>query len=134
MGKAMEHRWEKVPNWECFVVNREKTILVCVCGRYKKLAGRNKTLTQCGKTLMKKVELGEPTSFLDHIYLGCTQRECETSKDIVENCRNMFESRISAGTEEKLFCSVKPESRHFFHDLMIWVVMRRNAWNDIASW
>ena len=42
-------------------------------------------------------ELGEPTSFLDHVYLGCTQRQCEISKDIVDNCRLMFESRISAG-------------------------------------
>ena len=31
-----EHGWEKVPNWECSFVNREKgIILVCVCGRYQ---------------------------------------------------------------------------------------------------
>ena len=36
-------------------------------------------------------------------FLGCTQRECEIiSKDIVDNYRTMFESRISAGTTEKL--------------------------------
>ena len=34
---------------------------------------------------MKDVDLGEPTSFRDHVYLGCTQRECKTSKDIVEH-------------------------------------------------
>ena len=45
---------------------------------------------------------GEPTSFLDHVYLGCTQRQCEISKDIVDNYRTMFESRISAGGTEKL--------------------------------
>ena len=27
--------------------------------------------------LMKHVDLDEPTSFLDHVYLGCTQRECK---------------------------------------------------------
>ena len=32
----------------------------------------------------------EPTSFLDHVSLGCTQRECETSKDIVDNYRNVW--------------------------------------------
>ena len=42
-------------------------------------------------------DLGEPTSFLDHVYLGCTQRQCEVSQDIVDNYRTMFESRISAG-------------------------------------
>ena len=51
---------------------------------------------------MKDVDLGEPTSFLDHVYLGCTQRECPIGKDIVENYKNMFESWISAGAVEKL--------------------------------
>ena len=51
---------------------------------------------------MKDVDLGEPTSFLDNVYLGCTQRECQISKDIVDNCRHVFESRISDGAMEKL--------------------------------
>ena len=54
------------------------------------------------KVLHKEVHLGEPTSFLDHVYLGCTQRQCKISKDIVDNYRTMFESRISAGGVEKL--------------------------------
>ena len=53
------------------------------------------------KVLNKQVDLGEPTSFLDHVYLKRTQRQCETSKDIVDNYRTMFESRISAETTEK---------------------------------
>ena len=57
------------------------------------------------KVLNKEVELREPTSFLGHENLGCTQRQCETSKDIVDNYRTMFESRISAGATEKLPCS-----------------------------
>ena len=57
------------------------------------------------KILRKEVDLGEPTSFLDHVCLDCTQRECETSKDVVDNFRNMFESRISAGAKEKLLFS-----------------------------
>ena len=54
------------------------------------------------KLLNKEIDLGEPTSFLDHVYLGCTQRQCEISKDIVDNYRTMPESRISAGGVEKL--------------------------------
>ena len=34
--------------------------------------------------------------------VGCTQRQCEISKDIVVNYRTMLESRISAGRAEKL--------------------------------
>ena len=54
------------------------------------------------KVLNKEVDLGEPTFFLDHVYLGCTQRQCQISKDIVDNYRTMFESRISAEGVEKL--------------------------------
>ena len=57
------------------------------------------------KLLNKEVDLGEPTSFLDHVYLGCTRRQCEISEDIVDNFRTMFESRISAGAIENLPCS-----------------------------
>ena len=51
---------------------------------------------------MKDVDLEEPTSFLDHVYLGCTQRECTISNDTVTNYGDMFESRISAGAKEQL--------------------------------
>ena len=53
------------------------------------------------KILNKEVDLGGPTSFLDRVYLGCTQRPCEISKDIVDNYRIMFEPRISAGRTEE---------------------------------
>ena len=53
------------------------------------------------KVLNQEVDLGEPTSFLDYVYLGCTQRQCEISKDIVDNYRTMFESGISAVRTEK---------------------------------
>ena len=62
---------------------------------------------------MKDVDLGEPTSFLDHVYLGCTHRECQISKDIVDNYMDMFESRMSGGAKEKLpeaEAPVKPEA------------------------
>ena len=62
-----------------------------------KLAGKEQNIDPMWTLLNKEVELGEPTSFLDHENLGCTQRQCEISKDIVDNCRTMFESRISAG-------------------------------------
>ena len=83
------------------------------------------------KVQYKEVDLGEPTSFFDQENLGCTQRQCEISKDIVDNYRTMFESRISAGAREKLLFS---EIFVFLHGLMTWKVMPRNVWNDIVSW
>ena len=67
-----------------------------------KLAGKKQNIDSMWKILNKEVDLGEPTSFLDHVYLGCTQRQCEMSKDIVDNYRTMFESRISAVRTETL--------------------------------
>ena len=54
------------------------------------------------KGINKEVDSGEPTFFLDHVNLDCTQRQCEISKDNVDNNRTMFEQRISAGRAEKL--------------------------------
>ena len=67
-----------------------------------KLAGKKQNLDPIRKLLNKEVDLGEPTSFLDLVYLGCTLRQCEISKDIVDNHRTMFESRISVEGTEKL--------------------------------
>ena len=67
-----------------------------------KLAGKKQNINPMWKLLNKEVDLGEPTSFLDHENLGCTQRKCEISKDIVDNYRTMFESRIFAEGTEKL--------------------------------
>ena len=101
MGKAIREssirtRLDIVPNWECVFVKREKGLFLSVYVDEIKLAGKKQNFDPTWTTLMKHVDLEEPTSFLDHVYLGCTQRECQTRKDIVENYRNMFESRISA--------------------------------------
>ena len=69
------------------------------------LDGKRQKIDPMWKVFSKDVDLGEPTSFLDHVYLDCTQRQCEMSKDIVDNYRAMFESRISAGRTEKLLHS-----------------------------
>ena len=66
------------------------------------LAGKKHNIDPMWKVLNKEVDLGEPTSFLDRVYLGCTQRQCEVSQNIVDNYRTMFESRISAGGLKKL--------------------------------
>ena len=89
--------WQKVPNLECLLVNREKGLLLSVYVDDLKLAGKKQNIDPTWKVLMKDVDLEEPASFLDHVYLGCAQRDCQISKDIVGNYRSMFESRTSAG-------------------------------------
>ena len=60
---------------------------------------------------MKHVDIDEPTSFLDHVYLACTHRECKPNETIIEQCTKMFESRISAGATEKLSGWQKPHAQ-----------------------
>ena len=43
------------------------------------------TSIRCGKYSTKKSIWEKQHLFLDHVYLGCTQRQCEISKDIVDN-------------------------------------------------
>ena len=78
----------------------KKIILICVCGWHK--IGWKETKSWSDVETTQQVDFGESTSFLDHVYLGCTQRQCEISKDIVNDYRTMFESRISEGGVEKL--------------------------------
>ena len=93
----LKHGWEKIPNWECLFVHREKGLFLSVYVDDIKLAEKKHNIDPMWKVLNKEVDLGEPTSFLDHVYLGCTQRQCEVSQDVVDNYRTMFESRSSAG-------------------------------------
>ena len=60
---------------------------------------------------LKNVDLDEPTSFLDHVYLGCTQRECTPNEIIIDRKTKMFESRICAGATEKLPVWEKPDAK-----------------------
>ena len=98
----LKHGWEKVLNCECLFVNRASGLFLSVYVDDIRMAGKTENLGPTWKISMEDFDLEEPTSFMDHVYLGCTQRECQTSKDIVANYRDMFESRISAWATEKI--------------------------------
>ena len=71
--------------------HREKGLFLSVYVDDIKLAGKKQNIDPMWKVLNKEVDLGEPTCFLDHVYLGRTQRQCEINKDIVtitELCLN----------------------------------------------
>ena len=44
-----------------------------------KMAGKKQTVAPTWKKL-KNVDLDEPTSLLDNVNLGCTQRECKPNE------------------------------------------------------
>ena len=71
---------KKVPNWECIFVHRKQGLFLSVYVHdLKKKARKRHNLNPIWKKLMKLVDPGEPKSFLDHVYLGCTQRECKSN-------------------------------------------------------
>ena len=41
------------------------------------------------KKLMKHVDIDEPTSLLDHVYLGCNQRECKPNEIIMDEYKDV---------------------------------------------
>ena len=68
-GKILlKYGWEKVSNSECLFVHREKGLFLSVFVDDINLAGKNQNIDPMWKVLNKEVDLGEPTSFLDHVY------------------------------------------------------------------
>ena len=109
-----------------FFVKREKGLFLSVYVDDVKLARKKQNINSTWKIFMKDVDLGEPTSFLDHVYLACSQRECQMSKDVVDNHRCMFESRISARATEQYCELAKKQLRNY-------IKSRRHAWMIINS-
>ena len=50
----LKHGWEKIPNWECLFVHREKGLFLSVYVDDIKWLERNKILIRCGKYSIKK--------------------------------------------------------------------------------
>ena len=107
----LKHGWEKIPNWECLFVHREKGLFLSVYVDDIKLAGKKQNLDPMWKLLNKEIDLGEPTSFLDHVYLGCTQRQCERSKDIGQLQNHVRIANFSGRNRE---ITIPSKSSYFF--------------------
>ena len=75
-GVLLELGNEEVPSWECLFVHRKQGLCLSVCVDDIKMGGKKLNMAPMWKKLMKNVDLDEPTSFLDHAFLGCTQRQC----------------------------------------------------------
>ena len=56
-------------------MHHEKGLFLSVYVDDIKLAGKKQNMNPMWNVLNKEVDLGEPISFLDHVYLGCTQKQ-----------------------------------------------------------
>ena len=109
----------KVPNCECLFVHRKRKFFLSVYVDDIKMAGTNQNLAPVWQKMMKDVDIEEPTLFLDHVYLGCTQRECPPNEKIIGQCNKMFESRISAEATDKLpgWDKLRAKTSAWFYDM-----------------
>ena len=89
-----------------------------------KLAGKKQNIDPMCKALNEDDNLGEPTSSRDHVYTWVALNDNAKFKDIVDNCRTMFESRISAVRTAKL---------PFSENLFCVQGHAKNVWNDIVN-
>ena len=95
MGKtdreSIEGTWlGKVSNCECFFVHTQQKLFLSVYVDDIKMAGKKQNSAPMWKKLMKDVDIEEPTSFLDHVYEGCTQRECKTNEKVIGQYNKML--------------------------------------------
>ena len=97
----------------------------------RKLAAKKQNLDPMWKPFNKEVDLGVPTSFLDNVYLDCTQRQCELSKNTVDNLQNhvWIASFRGRGGET----TIPSKFSYFFMVLWHGWSCKRNVWNDVAS-
>ena len=84
-----------------------------------KMAGKKPNLALVWKKLMEDVDFEEPTSFLDHVYLGCTQRRCKPNEKINRPYNKMFESRFFCCSNREITRTEQISRKHFS------VVLRR---------
>ena len=95
------------------------------------MAGKKQNMAPMWNKLMKDVDLDEPTSFLDHENLGCTQRECKPNEAIVEQHRDMNHVLLPGATEKLPGC--ENLTRKQLRGPTTWKDMLKNALKDVVT-
>ena len=118
----LKHGWVKVSklSW--------KRVFLSVYVDDIKLAGKKTKYWSDAESTKQRSWLGRTNIFTWSCISDVHSKTMWKNKDIVDNYRTKFESRISAGGTEKL-----PFSENL-HGLTLWKVMPRNVWNDTVSW
>ena len=126
----LKHGWEKIPNWECLFVHREKGLFLSVYVDDINWLERNKILIRCGNYSTKK-------SIWENQHLSWIMYSLGALKDNVKLAKILLTI-----TEPFLNHDFPREELNNFHTprifvflrcLTIWKVMLRNLLNDIVS-
>ena len=130
----LKHGWEKIPNWECLSVDREKGLLLSVYVDDKKRAGQKQNIDPMWKVLMKEVDLGEPTSFpwprlfgLHSKRMSDKQRSCRQLQEFVR-IQNLWRS------DRKVTMIRKTWLKYLYMVLRHGRSCKEMGGSDIANW
>ena len=104
-------RWGESFKLGIFFVNREKELFLSVYVDDTKLAGKKQNIDPTWKT------------FLDHVFLGCTQRECQISKNVEGFLPVLWKSHPA----------LRNLAQSCPHGPVTWKVIQRNVWKSIAN-
>ena len=69
---------------------KNRFILMGVCGRYKKMSGKKQNMDRMCKILQIEIDLEDPTPFIDQVFLSCTQREASVDPRAVHSKNELF--------------------------------------------
>ena len=138
MGKAIWENpietWlgETSKLWMPLCASSKRIILICVWGWHEIGWKKKQNLDPMWKLLNKEVDLGEPTSFLDHGILGLHSMTMPNKHRYCGQLQNHVRIANFRGREQRNYHSLKIFV--FLHGLVIWRVMQRSVWNDNVSW
>ena len=116
-----------------FVHRKQDLFLLIYVDDFKKSLGKKQA--PMWKKLLKKVQNDEPTSFLDHVCLGCTQRECKPN-EIILLLRNIQRSlnHVFLLKQQKNYQSDKSLTQKQSRGPATWRDMLKNALGDTVNW
>ena len=125
----LQHGWEKIPNWECLFVHRQKGLFLSVHVDDIKLAG-DKILIRCGNYSTKK-------SIWENQHLSWIMCTWAALKDNAKQAKILW--TITEPCSHREFPRWEMKNLHtvkifvFLNGLVTWLVMKRSVWNDIVS-
>ena len=65
-----------------------------------KMVGRAESIAPMWKKIRSKIDLDPETALVDHVYLGCTQREKKPSKTVIRDKQEFIAKLLSNQTKD----------------------------------
>ena len=99
-----------------------------------KMSGKKQNLVPMWKHLMRNDDLEETTSFLDHVYLGCTQGECKPTETVLEQKNEDVRITYLCWSNRKVTWVAKTSRTNCSVVLRNGRTCSKNALNDTVNW